>query len=72
MTDSSEETFPEPEDSQQSVVISPSGSAGTTVPAVVEFAYNGFTTAGDKWKATCTRCNKTLTESRGVTSAFTR
>jgi hypothetical protein len=54
----------------------PSGSgissSAVTIPAVVAFAYRGFVTSGNKWTAICKKCNKKLSEHRGVTSAFTK
>ena len=53
-------------------VVGSSASTSAPVPAVVAFAYREFVTTGNKWSATCTKCNKKFTERRGVTSAFTK
>lgn len=47
-------------------------TVGVTVPAVVSFAYKNFVFNEKKWSATCKKCNKTFSEQRGVTSAFTK
>ena len=49
-----------------------SDGIGFSPPAVVEFEYSGFCIKGNKWMATCKKCRSTLTEKRGVTSAFTK
>ena len=45
---------------------------GLPVPAIVKFAYDDFClqSNGRKWSAKCNKCNKILSEKRGVTSAF--
>ena len=43
------------------------------IPRVVKFAYRDFHTDNKgKWIATCSRCRKTLSDTPGVTSAFTK
>jgi hypothetical protein len=41
-------------------------------PSVIKFAFNDFTATGNKWVAKCKGCGVKLTESRGVTSGFTK
>ena len=50
----------------------PDADTVVTVPCIIKFAYKGFVVKGSKWLATCNKCNKTLTENRGITSAFTK
>jgi len=47
-------------------------AASEKVPVVIKFAFHDFKAAGDKWIATCTKCNVKLTEKKSVTSAFTK
>lgn len=42
------------------------------IPYVVKFAFKDFTAEGDKWFATCKKCNVKLSEKKTVTSGFTK
>lgn len=41
-------------------------------PRVVKFAYRDFTHVGDKWSATCQKCDRRLTDKAGVTTTFVK
>ena len=42
------------------------------VPFVIKFAFSEFKVDGDKWSAKCNKCNTSLTETKTVTSGFTK
>jgi hypothetical protein len=41
-------------------------------PLAVKLAFSGFKTEGDKWFATCKKCNTMLTERKTATSGITK
>lgn len=45
---------------------------GISIPRVVKFAYRDFKASSGKWTAVCTKCQKTLSETYGVTTSFTK
>jgi len=49
-----------------------SSAAGLAIPHVVKFGCREFAVTGDKWMATCQKCNKHVQDNARVTSAFTK
>lgn len=46
--------------------------AGVSIPRVVKFSYHDFRAVEGKWIAVCSKCQKSLSDKSGVTTAFTK